>query len=71
MKSKLYENKNVILLGGATASGKSALAYDLAKELDGEIVNADSMQIYKNFPILTSQPDYKKKKNKTSFIWIC
>ena len=62
MKSKLYENKNVILLGGATASGKSDLAYDLAKELDGEIVNADSMQIYKNFPILTSQPDSDSKK---------
>ena len=56
MKSKLYKKKNVILLGGPTASGKSNLAVNIAKLIDGEIINADSMQVYKNFPILTSQP---------------
>ena len=39
--------KKIILLFGPTASGKSKLAIDIAKELKGEIVNADSMQVYK------------------------
>ena len=52
MKSKLYKKKVIILLGGPTASGKSKLAVDLARSINGEIINADSMQVYKNFPIL-------------------
>ena len=55
--------KNIIILGGPTASGKSKLAIKLANELNGEIINADSMQVYKHFPILTSQPN-KKDLNK-------
>ncbi len=54
--------KKVIILGGPTASGKSKLAIKLAKELNGEIINADSMQVYKHFPILTSQPKEKDLK---------
>lgn len=46
-----------MILAGPTASGKSALALDLAEELGGEIVNADSMQVYRDLPILTAQPD--------------
>lgn len=45
---------NVIF--GTTASGKTALGIKLAQELDGVIVNADSMQVYKEIPILTAQP---------------
>jgi len=56
MESKLYKKKIIILIGGPTASGKSKLAITLAKNINGEIINADSMQIYRNFPILTSQP---------------
>jgi tRNA dimethylallyltransferase len=41
---------------GPTASGKSALALELAKRLDGEIVNADSMQVYRDFHVLTARP---------------
>ena len=37
----------IVLLAGPTASGKSKLAIKLSKVLDGEIVNADSMQVYK------------------------
>jgi tRNA dimethylallyltransferase len=48
--------KKIIILGGPTASGKSKLALDIAKEINGEIINGDSMQVYKNFSILTSQP---------------
>ena len=54
--------KKIIIVGGPTASGKSKFALNLAKLVDGEIINADSMQVYKYFSILTSQPkknDYK------------
>ncbi len=54
--------KNVIIIAGPTAGGKSFLASYLAKEINGVIVNADSMQIYKNLPILTSQPSEVEKK---------
>ena len=48
--------KKIILLAGPTASGKSKLAIHLAKNINGEIINADSMQIYKEFSILSSRP---------------
>ena len=53
-------SKKIILLAGPTASGKSKLAIQLAKRLNGEIINADSMQIYKEFTILSSRPDNKE-----------
>ena len=49
-KSKIF------LIAGPTASGKSNFAIKLAKKINGEIINADSMQIYKEFQILTSRP---------------
>ena len=45
-----------LLIAGPTASGKSALAIAAARMLDGEIVNADSMQLYAGLPILTAAP---------------
>ena len=45
----------VIVIGGPTASGKSNLAVELAKKLDGEIISADSMQIYKDMNIGTAK----------------
>ena len=45
------------MIGGPTASGKSALAADAAERLGGVVVNADSMQLYRDLPILTSWPD--------------
>ena len=54
--------KKIILLAGPTASGKSKLAVHLAKKLNAEIINADSMQIYKEFSILSSRPDKKEVK---------
>jgi tRNA dimethylallyltransferase len=50
-------SKKIILLAGPTASGKSKLAVHLAKKLNGEVINADSMQIYKEFSILSSRPN--------------
>lgn len=46
----------VIVVAGPTASGKSALALALAREFDGAVINADSMQLYKELRILTSRP---------------
>ena len=45
-----------ILLGGTTASGKSALAIALARELDALVVNVDSQQLFADLPILTARP---------------
>ncbi|MCP5381060.1 MAG: tRNA (adenosine(37)-N6)-dimethylallyltransferase MiaA [Kordiimonadaceae bacterium] len=50
-------NNKIIILGGATASGKSSLALKWAKEQGGEIINADSMQIYRELDILTACPN--------------
>jgi len=52
----MEQEKKVILLAGPTASGKSKLALQLAKNLNGEIINADSMQVYNEIFILTSRP---------------
>ncbi len=46
----------IILISGQTASGKSKLAIDFAKKVNGEIINADSMQVYKELKILTARP---------------
>ena len=58
----MMQEKKVILLAGPTASGKSKLAIRLANYYHGEIINADSMQIYKEISILTSKPSKKDKK---------
>ena len=53
----------IILISGPTASGKSKFALKIAKKLNGEIINADSMQVYKELNILTARPskiDLKK-----------
>ena len=53
----------IILISGPTASGKSKFAVKLAKKINGEIINADSMQVYKEIKILTARPK-KKDQNK-------
>ena len=52
----------IILIFGPTASGKSNFAIKVAKKIDGEIVNADSMQIYNQLNILTARPKKKDEK---------
>ncbi len=47
----------IILISGPTASGKSSFAIKLAKKINGEIINADSMQVYKEFKTLTARPN--------------
>ncbi|RZO49477.1 MAG: tRNA (adenosine(37)-N6)-dimethylallyltransferase MiaA [Candidatus Pelagibacterales bacterium] len=58
----MKQEKKVILLAGPTASGKSKLSIKLAKDISGEIINADSMQIYKEISILTSRPNEQDEK---------
>ncbi len=56
----------IILIYGPTASGKTKFAIQLAKKINGEIINADSMQVYKELKILTARPtlkDYQKIKH--------
>ena len=55
--------KKIILLFGPTASGKSRLALDIAKEFSCEIINADSMQVYKEVKILSARPNNKSIKH--------
>ncbi len=63
---KNKENKyKIIVIAGPTATGKSSLALDIAKKNNGIVINADSQQIYKELPILSSQPK-KKKYGKVS-----
>jgi len=52
----------IILISGPTASGKSNFAVKIAKKINGEIINADSMQVYKKLKILTAKPNLKDKK---------
>lgn len=52
----LLSTVNAILITGPTASGKSALAVELAKRHDGVVVNADSMQVYDTLRVLTARP---------------
>ncbi len=50
----------VLIIAGPTASGKSKLALEYAQNHNGVIINADSMQVYKELPILTAQPSPKE-----------
>ena len=50
------ESDPILIVGGPTASGKSALALDLALRLRGIVINADSMQVYKELRILSARP---------------
>lgn len=54
--NQVPSSKNVICIAGPTASGKSACAIDVAKARDGEIINADSMQVYADLQILSARP---------------
>lgn len=56
MKSKVY------VITGPTASGKTAAAIQLAKQTDGEVVSADSMQIYREMDIGTAKPDKEERQ---------
>lgn len=51
------QRADAVLIAGPTASGKSALALELAARLDGVVINADSMQVYRDLRVITARPD--------------
>jgi len=57
------KQSKIILISGPTASGKSNFAIKVAKKINGEIINADSMQVYKQLKILTARPNKITQKN--------
>lgn len=57
-----FSKPRVVAVGGPTASGKTALSVALAKVFDGEIINADSMQIYKNLDVGTAKPTTQEQQ---------
>jgi len=57
------KQSKIILISGPTASGKSNFAIKVAKKINGEIINADSMQVYKQLKILTARPNTNEQKN--------
>jgi tRNA dimethylallyltransferase len=57
------KQSKIILISGPTASGKSNFAVKIAKKIQGEIINADSMQVYKKLKILTARPNKEEQKN--------
>jgi tRNA dimethylallyltransferase len=50
-----------VVIGGPTASGKSALAMKIAREFDGEIINGDSVAMYRRFDIGTAKPSIQER----------
>ena len=54
--------KRVFVIAGPTASGKSHLAIQLAQRVGGEIINADSLQVYRDVPLLTARPTTEDEK---------
>ncbi|MBO6170882.1 MAG: tRNA (adenosine(37)-N6)-dimethylallyltransferase MiaA, partial [Desulfovibrio sp.] len=51
----------VLCLAGPTGSGKTAAALAMADAVDGEVVNADSRQVYADFPVITAQPSEQER----------
>ncbi len=60
-----------LLIMGPTASGKSALALALARRIGGEIVNADSMQVYNDFRVLTARPTPEEERQAPHHLYGC
>ncbi|MEM7570627.1 MAG: tRNA (adenosine(37)-N6)-dimethylallyltransferase MiaA [Pseudomonadota bacterium] len=69
MKSRVFDlealgqaDQPLVVIAGATATGKSALALELAQKAPAVIINADSMQVYDALPILTAQPSEAERR---------
>ena len=65
------EKAKVIVICGPTASGKTALSVELAKKIDGQIVSADSMQIYKDMSIGTAKPSVEEMQGIKHYLIDC
>ncbi|WP_117192557.1 tRNA (adenosine(37)-N6)-dimethylallyltransferase MiaA [Rhizobium terrae] len=69
MKTDLMETVDAILITGPTASGKSALALTLAREANGVVINADSMQVYDTLRVLTARPSDEEMEGVPHFLY--
>ena len=58
-----YTTSPIIIILGATAVGKTKLSVHLSKRFNGEIINADSMQIYEGLDIATAKPTIEEREN--------
>ena len=67
---KIEKSKNkVLIIYGPTATGKTALVIKLAKEYNGELISADSRQVYKNLDIGTGKVSFESKVEKHNKYW--
>ena len=62
-------SKDIIVIAGPTASGKSSLAIKLAKEINGVIINADSRQVYKEISVGTARPTKKEMQGVSHYLY--
>lgn len=60
---------SVMIIGGPTASGKSALALEAAMRYDGKVINADAMQVYQKIPIITAVPTADDKSKAVHLLY--
>src|SRR5260221_10967753 len=56
-----HESSQAVLIAGPTASGKTALALELAQKTGGVVINTDSMQVYRDLRILTARPTVEEE----------
>lgn len=68
-KINLDSNKKIIIISGATASGKSSVAIEIAKIFNGAIINADALQIYRDLPILSAQPTHEQQSQINHYLY--
>ena len=62
-KNFRYTTSPIIIVLGATAVGKTKLSVHLSKRFNGEVINADSMQIYNGLDIITAKPTIEEQDN--------
>ncbi len=67
--SRFHKKPVAVLIAGPTASGKTALSIQLAKELDAWVVNADSMQIYSDLHILSARPSAEEESQAPHYLF--
>ncbi|MFT6331729.1 MAG: tRNA dimethylallyltransferase [Lentimonas sp.] len=65
----MVKDKKILIISGATASGKSALALETAIAKNGVVINADSMQLYEELPILSAQPAKEDQAQAPHFLY--
>ena len=68
-KNKYSWKNDMIIIAGATCTGKSAIAIGLAKRINGAIINADSVQVYKDINLLSARPRKNEMKNVPHFLY--